>query len=208
MIINVKLENEKTELCNIMNKHGSDKGSGHHNYTKYYYNLFKEMRFDKKNIFELGLGTNNPSIPSNMGIYGKPGASLRGWREFFSNSNIFGADIDKDILFNEEKIQTFFCDQTSPESIKHLWNNLPVDEIDILIEDGLHTFEANICFFENSFKKVKKGGYYIIEDVYLLDVQKYKEFMNNTNIIFNKCNILNIFNEQNTSDNVLIVIQK
>lgn len=29
---------------------------------------------------------------------------------------------------------------------------------------GLHTFEANVCFFENSVGRVRVGGYYVIED--------------------------------------------
>jgi hypothetical protein len=47
-----------------MNKYGSDKGNGWHNYTKLYYKIFKDKRNDELNIFELGLGTNNINIPS------------------------------------------------------------------------------------------------------------------------------------------------
>ena len=70
----------KTELCEIMTKYGSDKGTGPHNYTILYYELFKNIRYESLNIFELGLGTNNIDTPSNMGKNGKPGASLRGWK--------------------------------------------------------------------------------------------------------------------------------
>ena len=34
-----------------------------------------------------------------------------------------------------------------------------------MIEDGLHTFDANVCFFENSCFKLKKDGVYVIEDI-------------------------------------------
>ena len=44
---------------------------------------------------------------------------------------------------------------------------------DIIIEDGLHTFEANKCFFENSIHKVKRGGIYIIEDITNIDLPKF-----------------------------------
>ena len=33
-----------------------------------------------------------------MSINGKPGASLRAWRDYFVNSVVYGADIDKNIL--------------------------------------------------------------------------------------------------------------
>ena len=107
-----------------------------------------------------------------MGIHGKPGASLYGWKEFFVNSKIFGADIDKDVLFNTDNIHTFFCDQTNPDIIKNMWENLLLkDNFDIIIDDGLHTFNANVCFFENSIHKLNPGGYYIIEDIRF--VEKY-----------------------------------
>ena len=41
----------------------------------------------------------------------RPGASLRVWKEFFTKAKIFGADIDKNTLFREKRIQTFHVDQ-------------------------------------------------------------------------------------------------
>src|SRR5210317_1288656 len=94
-------ETKSTLLCEIMGRHGSDKGninigSSWHNYTTFYYSLFKDLREKQLRVFELGLGTNNVNIPSNMGSEGRPGASHFGWSEFFINSHIFGADIDTD----------------------------------------------------------------------------------------------------------------
>lgn len=161
-------EKTPTILCEIMGRHRSDKGHANiteswHNYTTFYYSLFKDRRDTPLRLFELGLGTNNPNILSNIGPDGVPGASLYGWKDFFPLAHIFGADIDKDILFQEDRIQTFYCDQTNPDTIKEMWDTL--DPFDIIIEDGLHTFEANVCFFENSIHKLNTNGYYIIEDV-------------------------------------------
>ena len=36
---------------------------------------------------------------------------------------------------------------------------------DIMIDDAIHTFEANKTFFLNSVHKLSKNGIYIIEDV-------------------------------------------
>lgn len=67
----------------------------------------------------------------------------------FSNSEIFGADIDTDMLFNTDRIKTFYCDQTNPHIIKYMWNEPALEEnFDIIIEDGLHTFSANVCFLK------------------------------------------------------------
>lgn len=162
-----KLYEVPTPLCEILARHGSDKSTSH-NYATLYYRLFNDIRNQPLNVFEVGLGTNNTSIPSNMGPGGIPGASLRGWREFFPNAQIYGADIDSGCLFQEERIKTYFTDQQDPTTIQEMWCNpdLAGIEIDILLDDGLHNYNANRCFFENSFHKVRKGGIYILEDIY------------------------------------------
>jgi hypothetical protein len=197
-----------------MTKYGSDKGTGPHNYTTLYYKMFKDMRDKKINIFELGLGTNNTDIPSNMGSYGKPGASLKGWKEFFINSDVFGADIDKRILFDEERIKTFYCDQKNVMEIKNMWNNDILKNIlfDIIIEDGLHEFDANLIFLENSLHKIKEGGVYICEDLKLKTVELFKKEIPNlqkkySNFDFEVVILENINNKYN-DNNLLIVKNK
>jgi hypothetical protein len=158
------------DLDFIMTFFGSDKGHPEdkttHNYTKIYDILFNDIRNQPLRVFELGIGTTNLNVASNMGSDGSPGASLRGWKHYFPNAQIFGADIDEGCLFQEPNIQTFQCDQTNPESIKKLWENPDLTEgFDIIIEDGLHIFNANVTFFENSFHKLNLGGVFIIEDI-------------------------------------------
>ena len=172
-------EKKFTPLCEIMGRNGSDKGAmcgpcNKHNFTTFYYSIFKDICNKQLRLFELGLGTNNINVPSNMGSGGRPGASHYGWSEFFPNSHIFGADIDSDILFNNDKIKTFYCDQTNPEIIKKMWGEPDLqDNFDIIIEDGLHTYDANVCFFENSIHKLKQNGYFIIEDIKNGDLWKF-----------------------------------
>ena len=206
----------KTELCEIMGRNKSDKGSDNildswHNYTTVYYSLFKDICKKELRVFELGLGTNNPNVPSNMGINGRPGASLYGWNNFFPNSNIFGADIDKEILFNTDKIKTFYCDQTNPEIIQDMWNNdLLKEDFDIIIEDGLHKFEANVCFFENSIHKIKSGGYYIIEDISNNEICLFENKMIEWRDKYKECTflLLKVPSKVNFSDNNLLIIYK
>jgi len=156
---------EKTDLCGIMEKNGSDKSTGH-NYTRFYSQIFDKYKKYEINIFELGLGTNNSEFDFNMGIDGVPGASLLGWSEYFTKSNVFGADIDTDCLFNTDRIRTFYCDQTNPYIVRQMWDSKYLDfKFDIIIEDGLHTFNGNITFFENSCHKLSYNGIFIIEDI-------------------------------------------
>ena len=204
---------EKTELCHIMTKYGSDKGrSDIHNYTQYYSEIFGNIRNNVRNVFELGLGTNFTDVPSNMGPEGKPGASHRGWKEYFPNANIYGADIDARILFEEDRIKTYYCDQLNAVDINNMFKNQDLLDIkfDIIIEDGLHEYEANKSFILNSFNKLKTGGFYIIEDVkrttkdsFISEMQEYKYSLGNF-IVW----IVELPHPNNSWDNSLIVFKK
>lgn len=204
-----------TKLCKIMGDFGSDKGHENldlckHNYTLIYHKLFEKLCDKKIRVFELGLGTNNPYLPSSMGVNGRPGASLHGWAEYFSNADVFGADIDKDILFQTDRIKTYYCDQTSSSEIKKMWSNKELWEpFDIIIEDGLHEMDANVCFFENSVHKMKRGGFYIIEDLTKDTLPKWEVKIKEWEIIYPNYTfkILTIPNVINDWDNNLLIIQ-
>jgi hypothetical protein len=209
-------QKESTILCEIMGRNKSDKGhldinKSWHNYTTYYHSIFEKNRFNKLRLFELGLGTNKTNIPCNMGKDGRPCASLYGWSEYFLNSEIFGADIDKDILINNEKFKTFYCDQTNSETIKQLWKNKDLlENFDIIIDDGFHNFNANVCFFENSIHKLNINGYYIIEDICIPNlnffIEKIKLWKNNfKNFEFN---LISLESQTNNWDNNLLVVKR
>jgi hypothetical protein len=155
---------DTTELCLLMRKYGSDKGLGWHNYTTLYHAVFGSRRHDRLNVFELGLGSNHPDAPYGMGPDGKPGASLYAWRDYFPGAEVYGADIDRRVLFQTDRIKTFYCDQTSPRAIGQMWGRIS-SEMDVIVEDGLHVATANICFFERSIHKLARGGVYVIEDL-------------------------------------------
>lgn len=205
-----------TILCEIMQKYGSDKGGKnirktHHNYTTFYYSIFKNFRDRHFRIFELGLGSNNVNIPSNMGKNGKPGASLYGWEEFFPNAKVYGADIDSNILFETDRIKTYYCDQTNPKVISDMWQIKELSGLfDIIIEDGLHEYNANVCFFENSIHKLNANGYFIIEDINLHTLNLFKPKIKDwkSKYPYLHFTILRIPSDVNKDDNNLIVVKK
>jgi len=161
-----------------MSRYGSDKGRGRHNYTMVYSALFQNLRDRPARIFELGLGTNNPTLASSMGKFGRPGASLRGWRELFPNAVIFGADIDRDILFQEDRIRTFYCDQLDSAVSRELWSQPELREpMDILIDDGLHSFEGNMSFLNESLDHIRPGGIYVVEDILNDALDKWRAYL-------------------------------
>jgi hypothetical protein len=208
-----KSQNELSLLCDL---YGSDKGTfcgrTAHTYTSVYEYLFSDIRSEVKLVFECGLGTNNPNIPSNMGVNGRPGASLRVWRDYFPNARVIGVDIDKDILFSENRIETGYIDQTSPETITGYFKSLDGkyrNNFDIMIDDGLHTFKAAKCLFENSFSQLKTNGTYIIEDMCDNDVLKFKDYFKE-HFTENEVNVNYMLMPvgEHKGDNNLIIIKK
>jgi hypothetical protein len=179
---------DNSKINQLCDKYGSDKGEVNsennpyrwpsHNHADVYDMLFRLKKNSVNLVVECGIGTNNPKIKSSMGINGKPGASLRVWRDFFPNARIIGIDIDRDILFLDHRIETFYCDQTNETDIFRFVNDAGIidNTIDIIIDDGLHNFEAGKVFFEGMINYMSNDGIYVIEDVNHDSLIKYKDY--------------------------------
>ncbi|MBY0293867.1 class I SAM-dependent methyltransferase, partial [Patescibacteria group bacterium] len=156
------------KLGALFKSYGSDK-SGKHDYYRLYAHLLKDKRELPISIFEIGLGTNNMDVPSNMGKYGKPGASLRAFRDWAPHANVHGADVDDRVLFEEERIKTYYLDQTKPDTLHTIAQNFTPNSFDLVIDDGLHNSWANLNTLEWALGLIKDDGHFVIEDV----VEKY-----------------------------------
>ena len=152
----------KKKLGDLFQYYGSDK-SVSHNYHNLYGEILKESDSIKK-IFEIGIGTNNKDVVSSMGSAGKPGASLRAFRDACNSAQIIGVDFDKRILFSEERINCFFVDQTDLNTFNELSNKIG-DDFDLMIDDGLHAPNANLHSLKFFLNKLRIGGYAVIEDI-------------------------------------------
>ncbi len=154
------------KLKELFDSHGSDKAGSNkgrgHNYHLLYGSILVTQ--DASAVLEIGLGTNNVEFVSNMGKRGKPGASLRAFRDFLPSAHVYGADIDRSILFNEERIATFFVDQTDISSFSVLGAAVP-DELDLIIDDGLHSPNANLATLIFGLGRLKLDGCLVIEDI-------------------------------------------
>lgn len=191
-----------TYLAKLSSDFGTDKGgilspsenyrSFCHTYTDIYEFLYGGMREHVSLVFECGIGSNSTEVIGNYRDWNervakqrnsaklhKPGASLRMWEEYFPNAKIIGADIDPNCKVSTERISTGVLDQTNPKSIAAFWEEFNLVGFDLMIDDGLHTFEAGKCLFENSIEKLKVGGHYVIEDVVLSDLQSYSKYFEN-----------------------------
>ncbi len=150
------------EFAEAFNRLGSDKANPHQ-YHRLYGQLLAEQKNLAINLLEIGLGSTNPNLPSNMGSQATPGSSLRAFKEVLSMANIYGADIDRSILFSEERIQTYFVDQCDPQSLVDLAAALPL--LDMIIDDGLHSPGANLNTLIFALTKLRPGGVLVIEDI-------------------------------------------
>jgi hypothetical protein len=153
---------EAEALRNIFDSYGCDK-SRNHDYHLVYGAVLKRLG-SVASMLEIGLGTTNTDVVSNMGAVWTPGNSLRAFRQYLPAAMIYGADIDKRILFQEERIRTFPVDQTEATTLKDLAVSIP-GSLDLIIDDGLHAPNANLAVLDFSLSKVRPGGWAVIEDI-------------------------------------------
>jgi cephalosporin hydroxylase len=98
-----------------------------------------------------------------MGKDGSPGASLRAFQDYFHDAPIIGADIDSRVLFNERRIRTFQVDQCRRDSLAAL--SEPAQGFRLLIDDGLHSPNANLAVLEFGLPLLQARSWIVIEDI-------------------------------------------
>lgn len=175
-------------LSQIFSKYSCDKVDS--NYTEVYNFLLNPLKDEKIKLLEIGIGTVSRTPLEGMGcvpssMYGwkennqnyKPGASLRGWRDFFHNGEIYGIDIQPDCLIEEERIKTFIFDSTNKEITNQYFDD---ESLDIIIDDGDHDPNFQIKTFINFYRKLKNDGLYIIEGV--VDSKTVCDYLKDNNI--------------------------
>ena len=129
-------------------KYGTDK-IGKHHYLPLYHEMFKGRRKSIKKVLEIGAGE---------------GLGLRMFRDYFPNATIYGAEIQDNRIFKEDRIEVIKCNQTNYEDLKSLIDKVGSD-IDIVIDDGSHKPEDQVFTCETVMRMINFGAIYIIEDV-------------------------------------------
>jgi hypothetical protein len=159
---------DKTDLCRILEKNDCNKSIAH-NYTYLYDVVLSPYRKKDINFVEVGLGTNNQDVPSMMNVNYQPGSSIRGWKEYFgfSKRDVYGVDIDERVFFKASGIKTGYLDQLDPSAIAHCYDSFGFDKtgIDVILDDGLHTFLSNFTLLISTWPYINHGGIYMIEDI-------------------------------------------
>jgi len=133
--------------------YGTDKW-GRHYYTQHYITHFKEFKYEKLNLLEIGVGGyDNPY---------SGGKSLRMWKKYFPYGKIFSLDIVDKSFLQEKRIKIFKGSQVDKEFLMNVVNE--IGEINLIVDDGSHINEHVIETFKILFPILKEGGVYVIED--------------------------------------------
>jgi len=133
--------------------YGTDK-VGEHHYTPHYMTHLKKFRYKKINLLEIGVG--GYTYPN------RGGESLRMWKKYFPNAQIFGIDIYDKAELQENRITIFKGSQVDGEFLDKVCDH--IGDIDVIIDDGSHINEHVVETFKMLFPKMKDGGIYVVED--------------------------------------------
>jgi hypothetical protein len=118
-----------------------------HSYLRVYDKLLAHLRGEPLRIVEVGV---------------LKGGSLALWHRFFPQAAVTGLDINQDVPEVEG------CDvrwgDSRDAALVGAW--FLKDSIDVLIDDGDHTLDAQRATFFAFRRAMRRGGIYFIEDVY------------------------------------------
>lgn len=148
------------QLSHAFDKYGSDKSTTH-NYHLIYGAILPCLTINTK-ILEIGLGSNNTEVISNMGRHGMPGASLRAFMDCVPSALIHGADIDQSIVV--EGAEIFYVDQRNTETFAQITKRGQI-LYDLIIDDGMHTADTNLNTLNFAISALSSNGVCVIEDI-------------------------------------------
>jgi len=132
-------------------------------YTSFYHDLLNSRRETARKVMELGIGY--PDVMWGPQIWTAwpvapyiTGASVRMWEEYFPEAQVYALDINKEILFNEGRIQSHWFDQSKAETY-------PLEQIgcdfDFIVDDGSHRWEDQLLALHTL---APLTSLYVIED--------------------------------------------
>jgi len=115
-----------------------------------FYDFFQNVKNNPMNILHIGMKSKHIDI--------------RYIKNYFPNSTIYACDEDDTILFQEERIVTFYLDQHKPRVIQRQLCDKNI-EFDIIIDYGLESFETRWKTLKILFDKLTKTGTYVIRNI-------------------------------------------
>tara|TARA_B100002051_G_C16700355_1_gene620619 strand:+ start:497 stop:1282 length:786 start_codon:yes stop_codon:yes gene_type:complete len=142
-----KVKKSKNKFNNYLVKYKSSKPKG--NYRKFLNSFFKKIK-TPKTILELGISE---------------AAGLLAMRDYFSNSLLWGVDIDRATFIKGKRIVNCgYCNQLELHSIKKILKKFDT-KFDLIVDDGWHHPESQINSILSCLPYLNEGGTYITEDI-------------------------------------------
>lgn len=133
-------------------------------YQDVYGHILRHLRANHVRLLEVGIGVADPHAPSGMQQNHQAGASLVGWSHYFADSEIHGADIDRRTLKDTDRYRTHYVDQRDDSSLQDLAVELGAP-LHVVIDDGLHTPEANAKTVAAFLPLLAPDGVFVVEDI-------------------------------------------
>jgi tetratricopeptide (TPR) repeat protein len=157
---------------------GTDKSSLVGDYLRHYEACFAALRDQELNLIEIGV---------------LDGASLRMWTKFFDRAQIVGVDINPDCRAHAQgRVQIEIGSQEDPEFLHRLVTAYPPQ---IIIDDGSHRSDHIIFTFERLFPTLRRGGFYVVEDLHFHLMESQAELLRGSSKILANEYFLDLANE-------------
>jgi len=147
--------NNMKTLVELFDKYKCDKGSLKHRYDRVYAPALERFCREPFRMLEIGIFKGN---------------STEAWVEYFPQVEIVAVDIFTRVPMEDVPIlkhpRVHGCKCDSLKGPNEQFYDLLGDGFDVIIDDGLHTHEAQHKTFRNFMGYMKDSGQYFIEDVW------------------------------------------
>ena len=121
-----------------------------HNYSLFYEKYLQKFKNKDLNFLEIG---------------SHEGKGLASFYYYFPFAKFIGANINPfQMKFKSNRIEEVYIDVSS-EKILNNFSNYLDENLDIIIDDASHNLKDIIISFSVLFKKLNRGGTYVIEDL-------------------------------------------
>lgn len=195
----------QTDLCTIMEDVYSPTAGPRHSYTKLYDALFRPVRHAPIRILQFGLGPND-----ELHMNGTTAATLRGWRTYFPNATVFGADPDPSNCIAIEGTTTYTYNWQDTSGISTLFEKEGMQEkFDIIVYSGPGNSSDKVVQFEQLIHALKVGGVLILETIHWRESIFWSMVLQNWQRLYSniKYRPLSVLYPANREDNLVIMAQ-
>lgn len=152
-----KIRQKSSDLNKIGLMYGTDKSDNSHTYNNLTYldiyeKYFSPIRFEKLKIVEIGV---------------RGGNSLRVWKSYFPNAQIYGIDINPECKkHQEDRIKIYIGSQNDTRFLQSIIDKVGL--FDVVVDDGSHINELTIKSFNFLFPYVKQKEFILLKIYQLL----------------------------------------